>query len=319
MKIGRFGTLLKLVFAGAVVVGVGVYFWRIFQDPNLNAEKFVIRWPELVGAAGLYLCAHTLWGTFWWQLLRSQDADIRWSQALRAYFVSQLGKYVPGKVWVIVMRVSMLGGQIPRRTVAVTGIYETLTSMASGSILGAIFFSYLAGGETFLRGGSLALIAVACVPLVAGLLNHTAVRIVRKRFETHSSTFPAPSLWLLALGILQAAIGWCLLAISLRLVIQGTIPEPPEWHRELFFHDLAATTIMYVAGFIVFFAPGGVGARELILQKALVPGLKLISGDAAEGLAAVVAIVLRLVWTLAEILIIAIVWLWGRWHRDRIA
>ena len=300
------GTILKSLFAVAVVVGVGSYFSKILLDPKLNAESYTLRWGWLFAAGLLYLTAHTIWGTFWWQLLRNQGAKVRWGPSLRAYFISQLGKYVPGKIWVIVMRVGLLGGNVPRRVVIVTGIYETLTSMAAGATLGAALFPYLTGGQSVLQGGTLALGGIAAVPFLAALVNKLAARMADKRQDPDAPTIPAPPVWLLALGLLQASVGWCLLAVSLRCVMMGVIPLPPAWTSSSFVQDLAVTTIMYVAGFVVIFAPGGVGARELILQQALVPVLRSTSGDAAEGLAAIVAIVVRVVWTFAELFMIGL-------------
>ena len=76
--------------------------------------------------------------------------------------------------------------------------------------------------------------------------------------------------------------------------------------------EVAATAVMYVAGFVVLVAPGGVGARELVLQQALTPVLRPEAGDAANGLAAVIALVLRLVWTVAELTLIGV---FGFLHR----
>jgi uncharacterized membrane protein YbhN (UPF0104 family) len=141
--------------------------------------------------------------------------------------------------------------------------------------------------------------------------------MLNKRREADAPPLRSPPIWLLAVGLLQACVGWCLLAVSLRLVVAGVVPSPPELSPLGFCQDLAATTVMYVAGFVVIVAPGGVGARELILQKALVPVLRPISGDAAVGLAAVVAIVVRVVWTVAELAMIGILSAVRRLRRAR--
>ncbi len=74
-----------------------------------------------------------------------KGVQVSWYAGLRAYFVSQLGKYVPGKAWVILMRVGMLrhdahAHPIP---VAVTATYETLCSMAAGALLGVLLLPQL--------------------------------------------------------------------------------------------------------------------------------------------------------------------------------
>jgi uncharacterized membrane protein YbhN (UPF0104 family) len=304
----RAWAILKYALAVAVIAGVSLYFYRILTDPAFRTGGFAIRVEYLVPAGLLYLLTHTLWGTFWWQLLRSQGAHVSWGTGVRSYFISQLGKYVPGKVWVIVIRMGLLGGVVPRRVVAVTGVYETLTSMGAGAVIGALLFPYLAGGQNVIPGGALALAAVALVPIIAGLLNRYAARVVARRKEPDAPALPAPPVGLLAIGLLQASVGWCLLGLSLGLVMRGVAPEPPPWGANEYRQELAATATMYVAGFVVLFAPGGVGARELVLQQALVPVLRPASGPAAVGLAAFVAVIVRLVWTVAELLLIGILW-----------
>lgn len=308
----RVWAVAKYALAAAVVAGVALYFYRILTNPAFKNTGFVLRAGHLVPAGLLYLATHTLWGTFWWQLLRSQHAHVSWAVGMRAYFLSQLGKYVPGKVWVIVLRMSLLGGVVPRRVVAITGVYETLTSMAAGGVIGAALFPYLAGGQGVIPGGAVALGSIALVPLLALGLNRFAARLVAKRKEPGAPPLPVPPVWLLAVGLVQASVGWCFLALSLGLVLRGIAPNPPAWGGTEFIQELAATAVMYVAGFVVLFAPGGVGARELVLQQALTPVLKPLAGDGAIGLAAIVALLLRFVWTVAELVMIGIVWLAGR-------
>jgi glycosyltransferase 2 family protein len=307
----KYWNVAKYIFAVAIAISVTFYFYKIFRDPAFTQVNWNLRWPELCLAGLLYLSAHTIWGTFWWQLLRSQGANVTWFQGVRAYFISQLGKYVPGKIWVIVMRVSLLNGLVSRPVIAVTGIYETLTSMSSGAALGALLFPYLTGGKQII-GGAWPLIGLAFVPIIAGLLNPLVNKLINRKRDPNSPALPSPSILLLAVGLLQAAVGWCLLGLSFHLIVRGVVPEPQELTLQTYLQELAVTTIMYVAGFVVLFAPGGVGARELILQQAMTPVLRISAGDAAPGLAAVLAIVVRLVWTIVELACIACLWLTKR-------
>jgi hypothetical protein len=92
------------------VAGVGWQFARTLRDPALENFRFALRFEYLIPAGFCYLACHTLWGTFWVQLLHAEGADVPWQKGIAAYFVSQFGKYVPGKVWVIVLRVGILRG-----------------------------------------------------------------------------------------------------------------------------------------------------------------------------------------------------------------
>src|SRR5204863_3754321 len=141
------------------------------------------------------------------------------------YFISQFGKYVPGKAWVIVLRVAMLQHRAVRRAVAVTGVFETLTSMAAGALLGVAMLP--ATGLKLPEGaGTLPLFAlVAGVPIGLALLANIAQRIVNARKGPDAPTLHAPSIRLLAQGLLQASLGWCLLAVSLQLAIAAVRGE----------------------------------------------------------------------------------------------
>jgi glycosyltransferase 2 family protein len=60
----------------------------------------------------------------------------------------------------------------------------------------------------------------------------------------------------------------------------------------------------------VLVAPGGLGVRELVLQQALTRRFaSTMDEPAAAGMAVVVALVLRLVWTVAELIVATMLWL----------
>jgi glycosyltransferase 2 family protein len=68
--------------------------------------------------------------------------------------------------------------------------------------------------------------------------------------------------------------------------------------------DLGAVALSYVAGFVVLIAPGGLGVRELILQETLAPQfVPMLGTQTAAGLAVIIALLLRLCWTVAEIVV----------------
>ncbi|HYH64231.1 MAG TPA: hypothetical protein VD866_05990, partial [Urbifossiella sp.] len=135
----RLWLVVKTLLAAAIVVAVGLQFARILGQPALNPYPFDLRVGYLIPAGVLYLLAHCCWGSFWVRLLRSQGVNVSLVHGLRAYFVSQYGKYVPGKAWVVFIRVAMLRGVGGGKSLAVgvTAVYETLTSVAAGALLAA--------------------------------------------------------------------------------------------------------------------------------------------------------------------------------------
>jgi hypothetical protein len=297
----------KSVIAVAVVVGVGWHFWRLLSSEELSQHTLTLRFEYLLPAGLLDLGAHTIWATFFVQLVRYEGDAVAWRTGVRAYFVSQFGKYVPGKAWVLFLRVLLLrrAGVHPA-VVGVTATYETLTSMAAGAVLGVCLLPWTGVGdrveETVGPALWIGLAAVACLPLVLGTLNRIAARVAQKRRGPDVRPLPSPSVGLLARGLLQDALGWCLLGLSLWVTVQAVVPRPSALSGTAFLQCLAAVAVSYVAGFVVLVSPGGLGAREAVLLVMLTGPLRESAGQAlAAPLAAVVAIVLRLVWTAFEV------------------
>ncbi|MCI0700280.1 MAG: flippase-like domain-containing protein [Planctomycetia bacterium] len=302
---------IESALAIVIIVGVVMYFVNVLQ--KMPPVQFSPRVELLIPAGLLYLFAHFCWATFWVRLLHYEGVHVSWWIGLRTYYVSQFGKYIPGKVAVPLMRIGMLryfgGHPVP---VAVTAVYETLTSMAAGALLGVLFLPALGVLPPEISGRTTALFAVAALPIGLGVLNKYAARIAKKRRGPDARPLPAPSVFLLAQGLLHGACGYCLLALSLGLTIRALVPNPPELNAEAYAAELAAVALSYVAGFVIVVAPGGLGVREFVLVAALTPRFAGLVGpdvarrvrdvdSSAVGMAIVVALVVRLTWTIAEV------------------
>ena len=302
----RYATLAIAI----IIVGAVAYtFAGLLNSPALASREFQLRYAYLVPAGLLYLACHTLWGTFWVQLLRGQGVTISWFAGVRIYFVSQFGKYVPGKAWVILLRVAMLRGQgIPTSVIAVTGTYEALTNMAAGAVLGVCFLPWAGLGFAFDSNQGFALFGLCTVPVVLVVINRLGRRVIRKYRGPDARPLPAPTFGLILRGFVQAMAGWAMLALSLWLTVCGIVAEPAALDANLFFQDLSSVAISYVTGFAALILPGGFGAREEVLKTMLVSQLAASEGSAAEPVAALVAVTLRIVWTIFEVAFALALW-----------
>ena len=67
----------------------------VLQEKNISLESALMlgQFPSAV---------------FWYAVLRRTDQDVSFGESMRAYYVSQLGKYVPGKWMVILLRRTLL-------------------------------------------------------------------------------------------------------------------------------------------------------------------------------------------------------------------
>lgn len=301
----RLWLVVKTGLAAVIVAAVGLQFARILRQPALNPYPFDLRLGYLLPAGVFYLLAHCCWGGFWVRLLRSQGVPVGLLVGLRAYFVSQYGKYVPGKAWVVFIRVAMLRGADNGRPLAVgvTATYETLTSMAAGALLAAALIPQMGVLPPEISPGVGWVVALGLLPLALAVLNKLAARRVAKLRGPGGDPLPSPPLGLLVQGLVHGVVGWCLLGLCVSLGVAAVAPGDPGWHpAEHFAADLGAMALAYVSGFFVLVAPGGLGVRELLLQAALGPRFAPDLGpEVAEGLGVVIALVLRLAWTLFEV------------------
>ncbi|HJZ89314.1 MAG TPA: hypothetical protein VKE40_00480 [Gemmataceae bacterium] len=312
---------LPLLVAGAV----GYYFYDKLSRPELWATTLIPRVEWLVPAAVVYLLAYVVWGRYYVTLLRNQGAHVSAATGLRAYFVSQMGKYVPGKVLVIVIRIGMLGNiGISRTAVGITAAYESLVWAGAGAMVGVLLLppSLWEGlrAELRARGGDLPDVnrywlilplAAASIGLVG--LNRFVNRVNRWRKGRHAPQLPRVKLHMVLIGLAYDSIGWLILGGSLLLTLRGLQPGAGSVTADEYWNLVSIGGIAYVLGFAAFFMPAGVGVRDLALQLLLAVELKSRMGPdgsaaAADGLAAIAAVMFRLIGTAAELIMAGVMY-----------
>jgi hypothetical protein len=80
---------------------------------------------------------------FWHRVLRGLGQDAGLGETLRAYFIGHLGKYVPGKALVVILRAGLIRSHRVDPLVAGTSVFvETLTLMGVGGVLSAIIIPF---------------------------------------------------------------------------------------------------------------------------------------------------------------------------------
>lgn len=328
----RWWPIVKLVVAAAVLFFIGRQFYRDLRRPELELSPLHPGWLAL--SAVLYVTGLCLSALYWRRLLAHLGPAPPWWDTLRAYFIGHLGKYVPGKAWALVLRTTIIHGAGVRLAVGtVTTFYEVLTTMASGVALAAVLFAVLgsdAGGLDLdhlwrlFRGQaeealpdrteavllSLALFALTAGPLVPPIFNRL-VHHLSLPFREADTVLPQMRLaWQLE-GLVVTAVGWCLLGASLTVVLQAITGVGSFWSPAVLGRLTAGLGLSYVIGFAVPISPGGLGVREFFLLLFVTPEVEAVTGMApikARGTAVLAVLLLRLVWTVAELLIAAALW-----------
>jgi uncharacterized membrane protein YbhN (UPF0104 family) len=295
--------VVKVALAVLIVGGVSWHFAKILQRPELWRQPLRLDPLWLALTALLYAAGFCCWGGYWLRLLNGMGERLALPLAARAYFVSQLGKYVPGKAAAVLMRVGYARAAGVRTGVAaITATYETLTTIAAGAIVAAILFPLLESEKSTMGWKALGLLAIAGIPILPGVFNRLAARIAKPFLAADAQALPRLSTSALLSGLLQSSLGWFCLGTSLLTLLHAVERDGEEVVRVPWLVCTAYVSLSYVAGFLTLPAPGGLGVREAIMQQLLAVHLGPRLGEEASGtFAVVVVLLLRLTWTVTEL------------------
>jgi uncharacterized membrane protein YbhN (UPF0104 family) len=296
-----------LLAAKLLVVALVIWFVRgtlVEAWRQLGEHRWSLAPWWLVASGALYLGGLLPAGVFWWRVLRVCGQDAKLGETLRAYYIGHLGKYVPGKAMVVVLRAGLIHGQRVNPGVAAASVFtETLTMMAVGACLAAAILAARLRDERALFWGAVGLAVISLVPTLPPVFRRLArlAGVGRSQPEIReklSRLGYTTLLW----GWVSMGLVWSLLALSLWAAVRALGVEAVGRPFEHFTGYLAAVSLAMVAGFLSLI-PGGLGVRDVILLRLM---LRLLPLDAAQ--AALASVLLRLVWLVSELAISGILY-----------
>jgi len=215
----------------------------------------------------------------WRQVLGGLGVDLRWGPGARVFFTSQLGKYVPGSVWPVVMQMEVgRAGGASRRTMLGANVTTIFISCSAGLIVAAAVLPvYDAHALEHYWWGLLALpfLLVMLHPrALPGLMDRAFGLLHRpplgERLDARHET---------------RAFGWAFLmwmALGVHLAILAGAAS--HWSVSMFLLCIGGMALAVPLGILFIPAPAGAGIRDVILL--------LVLGSAvgsSEALAIVVA------------------------------
>lgn len=270
---------------------------------ELQAQPLALRWEMLLASGIVYLVALLPMAFYWRIILLRMNQPCRWRELLPAYYLGHLGKYVPGKAMVVVLRtVAMKQAGADSGPVAVSVFVETITMMATGAAIGAGLLA--TGNSNFGEDRWLIAIAVGVAIACAAVTSPRCLRwVLNKIGSKKKSAQPAREklksldLKTTLLGWLLASTTWVGLSLSLWLAALGCGFQPGSWFATWQTFLLAAT--LPVALGFVSLLPGGLLVRDGLMLKLLTPVL-----GSAGALATAAAA--RLIWVASELAVYGI-------------
>jgi glycosyltransferase 2 family protein len=251
-------------------------------------------WSLVIGSSLVVLLSYAVLIATWRATVRAWGERLGVADAARIWFVSNLGRYIPGKVWQIgaMGALAQLVGVSPIAAVGsalVVSLVHVVVGFAVVTLTGReLLTAALPPGPSFAI--ALAALAVALIaapwllaPLVAALRRLTGRDLV-------SPHLPPRAVWVAAVG---SFVAWILFGVAFRLLATGLLGGTAGGMSAY----VAVFTLSYLLGFLALFAPGGIGVRELSMAALLVS-----AGLTTEPEAAWLVVGSRLWLTVLEIL-----------------
>jgi uncharacterized membrane protein YbhN (UPF0104 family) len=286
--------------------------WAIYHalttgSAQLNEHVWHVEPWWLVASGALYLAGMLPPALFWHRVLVQTGQPAGMMESVRAYYISQLGKYVPGKWMVILLRrVLLRDPKVEHTVVAASVFFETFTFLAVGAALSTVLLLIWHTSQTLLIAealGSLVLLGVPTIPFVFEFLLRKLG--VTRLNPTAGKKFRRITWGNLIAGWGSISIGWLLQGASLWATLRGLGATNSGPLQDLPL-DTAAVALSIVAGFLSQI-PGGLAVREWVSAQ-------LIEPTYGESMAIVSAIIYRLVLVVSELSISIILYVVG-WRR----
>jgi uncharacterized membrane protein YbhN (UPF0104 family) len=298
--------VVKLAVLALVIAGIAYEVYKaknaLAQQP-FNFRQIDFRWLPLAG--GVYLLGMLPMGIFWYAIMRALGQGPYLGETLRAFYIGHLGKYVPGKAMVVVLRTGFVRGQRVDTTVAAVSVFtETLTMMAVGAFLAAVILAVQFADQWMLLLVAVGLMLCAGVPTLPPIFRRLVYLLKVRKLNPHIGRLLKGLTWrLMVAGWLGNCLGWALFGVSLWATLRCLPPDGEQaiGLMETFPLMLATVCLAMVAGFLSLL-PGGVLVREYIIITLLAPAVGVVA-------AMVSAILLRLVWLISEVFLAGVLYM----------
>jgi uncharacterized membrane protein YbhN (UPF0104 family) len=334
----RWGITLAVLGAVLLAAQGSIDAWRRESDASRIGLKD-IRWDWIGWSALAYAVSLFPSGLVLAQALRGLRQRVSLPLVTAAQLIGHLGKYVPGKAMVVVLRAAVLNRgpfRVSARVATAAVVIETASLVAVGSVLSLALVvvldtpSWLRWGTALLAAGGL----VGTLPPVLRMVfsrrwgvvpaagpetlsgDSPATEVVHRLPSVQNRSGgkglaarlvqPIPLDWTakeMAESWLWCTISWVFTGLSMTAIVLALIPRPlPTDPWSLTLISSAAAMLAFVAGFLSLL-PGGALVRELVLATLLQPAI-------GQGPALLAAVAARLVQLAVECVLCAGIWLW---------
>jgi glycosyltransferase 2 family protein len=297
-------SLVLGVTAVALLIRTGMAGWTELRNSDTSLQ---VGW--LAASTALAAAAMTWIAGTWRQVMQLCGCELPTSTTVGAYYLGEIGKYVPGAIWPVVGRGELARQQrLARQQPAEREpIYESVLLSLAYLFLAGLVVAFVGITASGFKGGW-PLLLLLILPAGLGALHpQIAKPVLAKATKLTHGKFKAPTLpeWSISAQMIVRYIpawlfvvgsSWCASrAIALSIPLMSLV---------------GATCLGWVAGFVFIPAPGGLGPRELVFTM-------LLAHNIRPGQAALFAVATRISFIAVDALGAAVGALTLRNHRER--
>jgi hypothetical protein len=274
-----------------VLAGGAWLLWR--ESDELAAAADDLSVPRLLASGVVALVGAMLFKRSWFALLRGLGVTVGQREATAVFFISQLGKYLPGSVWPVLaqMRFGSRWG-VPRRLMFAANMLLIAAIVATGVAVGALLLPW-SSPDGLTRYWWLLLL----LPPLAVVLHPRMLPTLLDRLLERVGREPTGAR--LSGRGLAASLAWSVAAwivFGCHVLLLTSAYEPPEVAAVA--AAIGGIALGWAAGIAFIPAPAGAGVRDVVLTLTLAP----LIGTAP---ALVVALASRVVILVVDVLLAA--------------
>ncbi len=286
---------LKWVFRVLLYLSVCLVLYYLYTFDYLILNNLQFNIPLLVLSIIILWAGFTVSALSWGNSLKVHNIKISKKLALYSHGVSVFAKYIPGKIWVILGRASVVVnagfGSLSHNSAI--SLKEQLVYLFTGLFVSLIALLFISIKPVFI-----VIVALTALCLYLFLfwkkVYNLAVKIYVKLFK---KSFNVPFVGLkAALPIFKAVFGyWFLWSFGFYLLTLSLIPGVPVIVAFAF-----PVSVCY--GLLAVIVPGGIGVRESIIV------LILTAAGIDPAMAVTISVIQRLWFVSGEIFIFTLAW-----------
>jgi uncharacterized membrane protein YbhN (UPF0104 family) len=297
------------IFQWAIVIAIFVFLGKMVWDnwSQVKDAPFTLQPLPFILSTLTFVFSYFIQIWAWYLITLKLKISLSPSETLKTWLYSQLGKYLPGKIWLLLGRFYYYESRgKSKKSISVALYFEMVTIIVAAGLIflaALIFHREIWLFYSWRQSGWLVLLFllgfVSLHPRVLQkILNWILVQFKREPVSLSISYSD------ILLILFVCIVSWMIGGIGFYLFVDAVYPVAPRYILFL----TGALAISSTLGLIAIFAPSGLGVREGAL-------VYLLSLMMATPVAVIIAVLTRIWMTLIEIGLIGMVYLISRFYK----